>query len=151
MSKQVESDINVLIVEDNPIDVRVIKLALKKAGLTKEPTVVDDGIPALALLRQENGYEQHSPPDLVILDLNLKRVDGPELLTSIRQTAELSDLCVMILSSWAPEEMVRKTDKANGYFTKPIGLEAFVQLVTELIDCYRQHCSSLSSRAAITG
>ena len=135
------TEINILVVEDNPIDVRMIKWALKAGGFTKEPTVVDDGLPALALLRREKEYEHHPSPDLVILDLNLKQIDGPEVLTCIRQTTGLSDMCVAILSSSPKEVMVSRAAQANGYFTKPDNLMGFRMLDQQIMDCYCR-CSS---------
>ena len=137
------SEINVLVVEDNPTDALMIKWALKEAGLSKEPTVVDDGAPALALLQKKKGYEDHPSPDLVILDLNLKLVDGPEVLSLIRQTADLRSICVAILSSSPRDVMVRQAGQANGYFTKPNDLEEFKELAPQIMDCYRRSSSKL--------
>jgi CheY-like chemotaxis protein len=130
------TEINVLIVEDNPIDVRMIKMALKEGGFGKEPTVVDDGLPALALLRRDEDYADYPHPDLVILDLNLKRVDGPEVLAHIRQTANLRNLCVAILSSSPADVMFSRAAAANGYFTKPNDLNGLRALGSEIMDCY---------------
>lgn len=115
----------VLVVEDNPMDAYMIKLALKRGGFSGEPTVVEDGEPALALLRRIGPYENEPLPDLVILDLNLKRIDGPEVLSYIRHTESLRDLAVVVLSS-SPEDVMRsKAATADGYFEKPADVDEY--------------------------
>ena len=133
------SEVNVLLVEDNPIDVRLTKLALKNGGFTKDPVVVDDGKPALALLSQERPDENLPFPDLVILDLNLKRVDGPEVLAFIRQTPALANLCVVILSSSPTDVMIHRAIHANGYFSKPADLDTYIGLGRQLMICFLRH------------
>jgi len=128
---------DILIVEDNPVDVVMTKLALKKGGFLKEPTVLDDGLPALTLLSREGEFTHHSLPDLVILDLNLKRVDGPEVLDYIRRDPHLKGLCVAILSSSPTDVMVRRASEADCYFSKPSDLDSFINLGEELMGCYR--------------
>ena len=109
----------ILLVEDNPLDVLMIKRALRNAGFQNQPQVLDDGEPALALLQQQMS-ETESLPDLIILDLNLRRVDGCEVLSYIRQTEELKSLRVIILSS-SPEEVMRSTaPHADCYIEKPV-------------------------------
>ena len=130
--------INILVVEDNPIDVKMIGLALKRAGHTQNLTIVDDGIPALALLRREKEYEHVPLPDFVILDLNLKRVDGPQVLAYIRETPHLAGICVAILSSSPTDIMIERAAKANGYFTKPSDLKGFMSIGQKLLDCYHR-------------
>lgn len=103
----------------------MIKLALKRGGFSGDPIVVEDGEPALALLRQISPYECEPLPDLVILDLNLKRVDGPEVLSYIRKTDGLRHLSVVVLSS-SPEDVMRsKAASADGYFEKPADVDEY--------------------------
>ena len=128
--------INILVVEDNPIDVKMIELALRRAGHTKTLTIVDDGLPALALLRREEEYEHFPVPDFIILDLNLKRVDGPEVLAYLRGTPGLAGICVAILSSSPTDIMIERAAKANCYFTKPSDLDGFMSIGQNLLDCY---------------
>jgi CheY-like chemotaxis protein len=112
-------------VEDNPMDAYMIKLALKRGGFPGEPMVVEDGEPALALLRQTGPYQNEPLPDLVILDLNLKRIDGPEVLSYIRETESLRSLAVVVLSS-SPEDVMRsKAATADGYFEKPADVDEY--------------------------
>ncbi len=107
------------------MDAYLIKLALKRGGFLGEPVFVEDGEPALAMLRQSGPYENEPLPDLVILDLNLKRVDGPEVLAFIRQTDRLRNLAVVVLSS-SPEDVMRtKAVAADGYFEKPADVDEY--------------------------
>ncbi len=103
----------------------MIKLALRRGGCTTDPLVIEDGEPALAFLRREAPWESESLPDLIILDLNLKRVDGPEVLSYIRQTESLRHLSVVILSS-SPEDIMRsKAAAADAYFEKPADVDEY--------------------------
>jgi CheY-like chemotaxis protein len=131
----------ILIVEDNPIDVLLLKQALKLAGFTGQPTVIDDGAPALRLLRGEAPFQDELLPDMVILDLNLKTVDGPEVLAYIRNSEDLCKMLVVVLSS-SPEDVMRmKAAEADSYLTKPPGLAEFIALGDTLRDLYRKRGS----------
>ncbi len=113
----------ILLVEDNPVDVLMIKRALQNGGFQNQPIVLDDGEPALAYLRQGAPL-----PDLVILDLNLRRMDGPEVLSHIRRTPELKALRVILLSS-SPEDFMRSsTAQADYYIEKPSDAASFLNL-----------------------
>jgi CheY-like chemotaxis protein len=128
----------ILIVEDNPIDVLLLKQALKASGFTGQPTVLDDGAPALRLLRGEEPFQDEQRPDMVILDLNLKTIDGPEVLAYIRDSEDLRKMLVVILSS-SPEDVMRmKAAEADSYLTKPPGLAEFIAIGDKLRDLYTQ-------------
>jgi CheY-like chemotaxis protein len=127
---------NIVIVEDNPLDVYILQDALKLAGFTNEPLVLNDGEVALAMLKNESPFESQAPPDLMILDLNLQRVDGPEVLKFIRQTERLRKMKVVILSSSPTDLMRTKAVNADGYFTKPSVLDEFMELGAKIRDCY---------------
>ena len=115
----------ILIVEDNPIDVKLISWGLRRAGFGGEPIVVNDGREALSVLRREGPFKNETLPDLVILDLNLRLLDGPEVLQFIRDTPELSKTRVAILSS-SPEDVMRgAAAKADYYFSKSASVEAY--------------------------
>jgi CheY-like chemotaxis protein len=117
----------ILLVEDNPIDVLMIKRALRNGGFKNQPSVLNDGEPALALLETFRS-ESENLPDLVILDLNLRRVDGGEVLAYIRQTDELKSLRVIILSS-SPEDVMRASaPHADCYIEKPSEASTFTNL-----------------------
>jgi CheY-like chemotaxis protein len=127
----------ILVVEDNPIDVRMIKRALKLGGLIDEPHVVNDGAPAIALLSRHADYEHVPLPDLVLLDLNLITVDGAQVLRFIRQTPALDNVSVAILSS-TPQDAAHKSHaQADCYFVKPSDLGAFETLGKKILDCYQ--------------
>ena len=126
----------ILLVEDNPIDVKMIKRALKLGGITEEPHVMNDGAPAIALLSRQKDYEEIPLPNLVVLDLNLITVDGGEVLSFIRQTSALDHVTVIILSS-TPSDVVRKShSQADCYFVKPFDLASFEILGRQILDCY---------------
>lgn len=127
----------ILIVEDNPVDVRMIKRALKAGGLIDEPLVVNDGAPAISLLSREKEYASVPLPDLVVLDLNLITVDGAAVLRFIRETPALDKVSVAILSS-TPQDAVRANHaQADCYFVKPSDLTAFESLGKKILDCYQ--------------
>jgi CheY-like chemotaxis protein len=128
----------VLIVEDNPIDVLLLKQALKSAGFTGQLTVTDDGAPALQFLQGEDPFQNELRPDMVILDLNLKTIDGPEVLAYIRHSEDLCKMLVVVLSS-SPEDVMRmQAAEADSYLTKPPGLAEFIALGAKLRDLYEK-------------
>ena len=129
----------VLVVEDNPMDVYMITLALRRDGYAADVVVVDDGEPALAFLRHETPYENASRPDLVILDLNLKRMDGAEVLASIRETESLRNLAVVVLSSAPADVMRSKTAIANGYFEKPADVDEYLAVGKTIRTSFLEH------------
>jgi two-component system, chemotaxis family, response regulator Rcp1 len=128
MSDGLHPEPKIWLVEDNPVDVLMIKRALRNGGFKNQPVVMDDGEPALALLRIQRGPEAESLPDLIILDLNLRRVGGAEVLAYIRQTEELKALRVIVLSS-SPEDVMRSSAaNADCYIEKPTDVVSFQNL-----------------------
>ncbi len=119
-----ETSAKILIVEDNPLDAEILQLALKEAGFSREPTAVDDGIPAVQLLEGAK-TEPELMPDLIVLDLNLRQMDGPEVLAHIRRTPELEKLFVAILSSYPTEVLQKRAASADAHFKKPNSLKDF--------------------------
>ena len=141
MSGQELEPIRVLVVEDNLVDVKLIRFALQgveKWTLTFD--VLEDGEQAIEYLKKEAGYAGQVNPDLVVLDLNLPKRDGTEVLRTIRRDSVLKDLKVVVLSSSPKdviEERVRDLDLApDCCFTKPLGLEEFLALGEEIYRCY---------------
>jgi len=127
--------IRVLMVEDNPVDVDLLSMVFEETKWPVESTVVDDGEKAIDLLKSlaANG---HPGPDLVILDLNLPRRDGTEVLQAIRSTKGLTDTTVAIFSS-SPQDVIQSKltaagVTANGHFTKPHSYDGFLQLAHNL-------------------
>jgi CheY-like chemotaxis protein len=126
----------ILLVDDNPVDVLLIKKALANGGFRNTPVVVDDGEPALELLQGQGQFAGESLPDFIILDLNLRRVDGGEVLKFIRGHAELNALRVIILSS-SPEEVMRSNAvQADCYIQKPTDVASFQNLGKQISAFY---------------
>lgn len=137
----------VLIIEDNPIDVYMVQCALQKEpDWTTETTVADDGEKAIELLLQHSKRSIRDWPDLVILDLNLPKRDGVEVLEMIRTTNGLRRLPVVVLSS-SPTDVIKSKLKrvnieANCYVTKPPDLDEFLALGKRIRSCYTKALGS---------
>ena len=123
--------IAILLVEDSSPDVWLIREALKVARVVNTLRVLPDGIEALAYLHREGDYAQAPRPDLILLDLNLPRKDGREVLAEIKQDDALKRIPVVILtSSEAEEDVVRSYNlRANAFVTKPVGIQAFLRVI----------------------
>lgn len=128
--------IRVLIVEDNPVDRYLIQEALNAGTFNCEHIVLEDGGPALKLLRRESPYENAAPPHLVILDLNLRCVDGREVLAYIRATPGLREIAVAIVSSSPADLMHAENLAADCYIRKPSDLDAFLGIGKTIWQCY---------------
>jgi chemotaxis family two-component system response regulator Rcp1 len=128
--------IEILLVEDNPGDVRLTREALKEGKVINHMANVDDGIAALEYLRQEGEFAAALRPDIILLDLNLPRLDGRELLAIIKNDKGLRRIPVVILTtSKAEEDIVKSYDlHANCYITKPVDLEQFIRVVQSVED-----------------
>lgn len=123
--------IEILLVEDNPGDVRLTEEAFKEGRIENNIHVARDGIEALAFLHQRGEFEDAPRPDLVLLDLNLPRMNGDEVLTELKADDDLKYIPVVVLTSSKAEEDVVKSYKhhANAYLTKPIDPDAFIETV----------------------
>lgn len=128
--------IDILLVEDNPGDVRLTKEALKEGKVRNVLHVASDGVEAMAFLRKEGEFKDVPRPDLILLDLNLPRKDGREVLEEIKQDDSLRRIPVVILTTSRDEEDILKTYDlhANCYITKPVDLEQFIQVVRSVED-----------------
>lgn len=128
--------IEILLVEDNPGDVRLTKEALKEAKVINHLTVLKDGVEALAFLRREGQYVQAPRPHLILLDLNLPKKDGREVLAEIKDDEKLKRIPVVVLTTSQNEQDVLKTYDlhANCYVTKPVDLEQFITVVKSIED-----------------
>lgn len=127
--------VEILLVEDNPGDVRLTQEALKEGKVLNNLTVAGDGAEALAILRR--GLDDGSRcPDLIFLDLNLPKKDGREVLEEIKGDEELRRIPVVVLTtSSAEEDILRSYDlHANCYVTKPVDLEQFMKVVLSIED-----------------
>jgi chemotaxis family two-component system response regulator Rcp1 len=128
---RIAKPVEILMVEDNPGDIRLTMEALRESKLHNNLRVVKDGIEALAYLRQEGDYANLPRPDLILLDLNLPKKDGREVLREIKMDKEMGRIPVVILTTSQAEEDVLKTYDlhANCFITKPVDLEQFIKVV----------------------
>ena len=128
--------IEVLLVEDSPGDVRLTHEAFRDANKAIRMHVASDGVEAMAFLKHEGGYEDAPRPDLILLDLNLPKMDGREVLSQIKMDDRLKTIPTIILTTSESEADIVKSYQlqANCYLTKPVQLEAFEGLVTSIND-----------------
>jgi chemotaxis family two-component system response regulator Rcp1 len=130
--------IEILLVEDNPGDVRLTVEALKEGKVLNRMSVAQDGVEALAFLRRAPaGRYAHAPrPDLILLDLNLPRMDGREVLNEIKQDANLRCIPVVILTTSQAEQDILESYElhANCYVTKPADLAQFMRVIQSIED-----------------
>ena len=128
--------VEILLVEDNPGDVRLTREALREGKVRNNLAVAADGVEAIAYLRKEGEHAKAVRPDLILLDLNLPRKDGREVLAEIKADPALRHIPVVVLtSSQAEEDIVRAYDlHANCYVTKPVDLDQFIRVVESIED-----------------
>ena len=126
----------ILLVEDNPGDVRLTREALREGKILNELNVVGDGVEALAFLRREGRYAEAVRPDLILLDLNLPKKDGREVLQEIKEDGVLRKIPVVVLTTSAAERDILEAYDlhANCYITKPVDLEQFIKVVQLIED-----------------
>lgn len=131
ISERVVPQIQILLVEDNPGDVRLTAEALKDVQASTNLSVVPDGFEALAFLRREGRHFNAPRPDLILLDLNLPRMKGQEVLAAIKSDPDLKRIPVCVLtSSQSPDDVLSAYNlHANCYLTKPADLEEFLKVV----------------------
>lgn len=128
--------IDILLVEDNPGDVRLAQEALKESKMRNKLFVVDDGVEAMAFLRQQGKYAGAPRPDLVILDLNLPRKSGREVLAEVKNDESLKRIPVVVLTVSRAEEDIIKcyNNYANCYITKPLDFNQFMEVTKSIED-----------------
>ncbi len=126
--------IEILLVEDNPGDVRLTREAFKEGKVFNHLSVAMDGVEALAFLKREGIYADAVRPDIILLDLNLPRMDGRELLSKIKTDSDLRRIPVVILTTSKAEEDILQTYDlhANCYITKPVSLDQFIKVVKSI-------------------
>ena len=136
MNKAVAGPVEILLVEDNPGDARLAIEALKDAKVRNKLHWVKDGVQAMEFLRREGEYSHAPTPGVVLLDLNLPRKDGREVLVEIKSDEDLRRIPVVILTISADEEdILRSYDShANCYITKPLDLDRFIQVMKVIED-----------------
>lgn len=128
--------IEILLVEDNPGDIRLTREGLKEGRIFNNLSVVEDGVAAMAFLRREGEYADAPHPDLILLDLNLPKKDGREVLKEIKSDPKLRRIPVVILTTSRAEEDIKGTynQHANCYITKPVNFDQFVNVVKSIED-----------------
>ncbi len=128
--------IEILLVEDNLPDVRLTIEALKDAKVRNRLHVVSDGLDAMAFLRNEGAYREVPRPDLILLDLNLPRKDGREVLAEVKNDVTLQHIPVVILTTSQAEQDIVHSYKlrANAFVTKPMDLDQFLAVIRSIED-----------------
>jgi two-component system, chemotaxis family, response regulator Rcp1 len=123
--------IDILLVEDNPGDVDLTIEALKDGKVRNRLSIVEDGVAAMAFLRREGKYADAPRPDLILLDLNLPKKDGREVLAETKADERLRRIPVVVLTTSSSEQDILKSYDlhANCYITKPVDLEQFIEVV----------------------
>ena len=126
--------IEVLFVEDDPGDVELTLEVLNNNKVKVNLNIVNDGVKAMEYLRKEGEYKDTTRPDVILLDLNMPRMDGREVLQEVKNDENLKTIPVVVLTtSDADEDIVKSyTSGANCYITKPVGLEQFTKVVRSL-------------------
>ncbi len=133
-TRSILKPINILLVEDNPGDVRLTIEGLKEGKVLNNLSVVSNGVEAMAFLRKEGQYANVPKPELILLDLNLPRKDGREVLAEIKNDDNLKRIPVVILTSSQAEQDIVKSYNlhANCYITKPVELDQFLGVIKNI-------------------
>ena len=136
MRQTMGKPIEILLVEDNPGDVRLTEEALKENKVSNNLHIASDGVEAMAFLCREAVYSDAPRPDLILLDLNLPKKDGREVLAEIKSDKNLRQIPVVVLTTSQAEEDISKAYDlhANCYVTKPVDLEKFITVVRSIED-----------------
>ena len=134
------SPLVVLLVEDDPGDVMIAQEALLAGEVDSRLSIVSDGIEAMAYLRRENGFADAERPDLILLDLNLPKMSGHEVLTEVKADPDLRSIPIVVLTtSSRVEDVARSYDQyANAFVTKPVDFEQFTKVIKQIDDFFSQ-------------
>jgi two-component system, chemotaxis family, response regulator Rcp1 len=135
-SRAIGEAIEILLVEDSPGDIRLTQEVLREGRVLNHLNVVHDGVEAMLFLNRQRNYANAPRPDLILLDLNLPRQDGREVLAAIKLDQQLRRIPVVVLTtSQAEEDILRAYDlHANCYITKPIDLDQFIRVIQSIED-----------------
>lgn len=136
MKKDIGSAIDILLVEDNPGDVELIREALDTGTTHHQLYVARDGVQALKFLRRQEPYKDRQLPDMVLLDLNLPRKSGREVLEEIKSDPDLKWIPIIVLTSSKADDDILKSYSlhANCYVTKPVDFEQFMGVIKSIED-----------------
>ncbi|MBK6326851.1 MAG: response regulator [Chloroflexi bacterium] len=135
MNTQINGNpVKILLVEDNPGDIRLTKEALREGKVNNEMFIVTDGLEALAFLNQKGQYANAPRPDVILLDLNLPLMNGAEVLANIKADPRLKRIPVIVLTTSDDErDILNSYDlHANAYVTKPVDLEHFIEIIGQI-------------------
>jgi CheY-like chemotaxis protein len=132
--KQTIMPIQVLLVEDNSADAQLTKIAFEESKIPVHLNVVEDGVEAMAFLRKQGRYIKMPYPDIILLDLNLPKKDGREVLAEIKIDETLKRIPVVVLTTSQAEEDILKAYNlcANCYITKPVDFDQFVKIIQSI-------------------
>jgi CheY-like chemotaxis protein len=135
-----EKPVEILLVEDNPGDVRLTQEVFKEGRLSNNLYAVGDGVEAMAFLRRQAKYADAVRPDIILLDLNLPKKDGREVLAEIKKDDDLKRIPVVVLTtSRAEQDILKAYDlHANCYISKPVDLDEFIKVVRTIEDFWLQ-------------
>ena len=136
LSRTLGQPIQVLLVEDNPGDAHLTRIALQDGKMHIQLSIVEDGVEAMAFLRRQGKYANSPHPDLILLDLNLPKKDGREVLAEIKADESIRRVPVVVLTTSQAEEDILQAYNlcANCYITKPVGFDQFVRIVQSIED-----------------
>lgn len=131
MNDKLVKPVEILLVEDNPGDIQLTKEALADCKMINNLNVAKNGEEALAMLFKEEPYKDTPKPDLILLDLNLPKIDGREILVKIKNTDDLKRIPVVVLTTSKADEDILKVYElhANCYITKPLSIDRFFEVV----------------------
>ncbi len=127
---------NILIVEDNPADIDLMRYTFKKSKLENELVIIEDGESALKYILKKDEYSDSPTPDMIILDINIPKINGLEVLRMIKQDEEARLIPVVIMTTSSSEEDILKAYKnyVNAYLVKPIDIHNFIDVILKLED-----------------
>ena len=128
--------VNILLIEDNPGDVRLTQEAFKEGQMAVHLDVVMDGVEAIKFLKKQEQYAESTTPDLILLDLNLPKIDGREVLEEIKSDANLKRIPVVVLTTSNAEQDVLKSYNlhVNCYINKPVDFDKFFDIIQKIED-----------------
>lgn len=134
MTEALLNEVDVLLVEDDPGDVLMTREAFEHHKIRNKLHVVDDGVQAIQFLRREGEYADAPRPGLILLDLNLPRKDGREVLAEIKADADLCDIPIVVLTTSGADEDILRSYKlhANAYVTKPVNFNRFIEVIRQI-------------------
>ncbi len=132
----VNKSVQILLIEDNPADARLVVEVLKDSKIKNKIHVIEDGVTAMDYLHKEGEYKDISSPDIILLDLNLPKKDGREVLKEIKEDPKLKCIPVVILTTSSTQEDINQTysNHANCFITKPVDFDQFLKVVQSIED-----------------